>query len=153
MVQRQSITRLQRVTNRSKKVTAKVVKAAAAPYAPLAKFGSAPRTVAAQGTHIVTRAQHPRLQSQILYPKPVVLSNRTATQHISASAPLRSAPTDKHPGTMNSARVLRPYGGPPPTPLMLGHPRQIGRSTVQRVAVSAPPQTLIPNVMRKLFGR
>lgn len=112
--------------------------------------GRSPRTTTtAQTVAPMTVRQHlnAALQTPIgSAPKPS--QNRTATAHTNATAPLRSAPTQTHPGTINSRVALRSDAS---TPIVL---RNWGsrRGTSTQAVVIPPPQPFVPNVARLLRG-
>lgn len=134
------------------KVTAPAVRPPQYRY--LAIRGSAPIN-GPQGSLHITPALHRGLSTGTLYPAPVIPQKQYATGHaVARTVGVGTVPTQTKPHGVPAFRgkSAKPYGGPPPTPLMLGSHRQVGRDTI-RVPVYQPPQTLIPAVMRKLFKR
>lgn len=123
-------------------------------YRHLAIRGSAPIS-GPQGNMHLTPALHRGLQTGTLYPAPVTAMRQFATGHtVARTVGVGTVPIQTKPHGVPAFRgkTAKPYGGPPPTPLMLGQKKQIGRDTVRK-AVYQPPQTLIPSVMQKLFRR
>jgi len=123
-------------------------------YRYLAIRGSAP-IGGPQGSLHLTPTLHRGLSTQVLYPAPVIPQKQYATGHaVARTVSVGSVALQNKPFGAPAFRGTgaKPYGGPPPTPLMLGSGRQVGRDTIRK-PVFQPPQTLIPAVMRKLFTR
>lgn len=123
-------------------------------YRHLAIRGAAP-IGGPQGNLHLSPALHRGLATGTLYPAPVIPQKQYATGHTVARTVTPGSvaiQTKPHGVPAFRGQKPKPYGGPPPTPLMLGQRRQVGRDTVRK-PVYQPPQTLIPAVMRKLFAR
>jgi hypothetical protein len=114
-------------------------------------FGGAGRTSTAQGITPVSSFDAPKLASQVLYPAPSTLHLKPSTGRPSYTMPFQSAPADRHAGTNTTAVVLRPYGGPMPSPLLLGSYNQMGQASVKRPIIQPPQPTMLPTIQKKVY--
>jgi len=108
-----------------------------------------------QGNIHITPRYYQGMQTGTLYPAPVTSLRQNATGHtVARTVGVGTVPTQtkQHGAPAFRGKTARPYGGPPPTPLMLGQKKQVGMDTIRK-PVYQPPQTLIPSVMGKLFKR